>query len=213
MSSLTDADQPWGHHRLPATRTIFIAGARNIFSSTTKPRRRHPAAGSAMPPGISPDVIEEAKGRGLKFPLLVRFQDILRHRVESINLAFLQLHRRVQLSWVISASFAIKGVNGNCAKWTEENFSSLSLFNLNLRKFWQQTRTLCRYWRCRTRWAASSFRKRLQGRRSHQDEAILGLGLGFKVIMVVEKLEELAHIITLSKQLCVSSRSSASARA
>src|SRR5436190_20603856 len=34
------------------------------------------------------DVIEEAKGRGLKFPLLVRFQDILRHRVESINMAF-----------------------------------------------------------------------------------------------------------------------------
>src|SRR5271165_5812247 len=34
------------------------------------------------------DVIEEAKSRGLKFPLLIRFQDILRHRVESINLAF-----------------------------------------------------------------------------------------------------------------------------
>ena len=34
------------------------------------------------------DVIEEAKARGLKFPLLIRFQDILRHRVESINLAF-----------------------------------------------------------------------------------------------------------------------------
>src|SRR5436309_15109227 len=34
------------------------------------------------------DVIEDAKGRGLKFPLLIRFQDILRHRVEAINLAF-----------------------------------------------------------------------------------------------------------------------------
>ena len=34
------------------------------------------------------DVIEEAKSRGLKFPVLIRFQDILRHRVESINLAF-----------------------------------------------------------------------------------------------------------------------------
>src|SRR5512138_1877713 len=34
------------------------------------------------------DVIEEAKARGLKFPLLIRFQDILRHRVESINMAF-----------------------------------------------------------------------------------------------------------------------------
>ena len=34
------------------------------------------------------DVIEEAKSRGLKFPLLIRFQDILRHRVEAINKAF-----------------------------------------------------------------------------------------------------------------------------
>src|ERR1039457_5238477 len=34
------------------------------------------------------DVIEEAKSRGLKFPLLIRFQDILRHRVEAINLSF-----------------------------------------------------------------------------------------------------------------------------
>ena len=35
------------------------------------------------------DVIEEARGRGLKFPLLIRFQDILRHRVEAINTACL----------------------------------------------------------------------------------------------------------------------------
>ena len=34
------------------------------------------------------DVIEEAKGRGLQFPVLIRFQDILRHRVEAINQAF-----------------------------------------------------------------------------------------------------------------------------
>ena len=34
------------------------------------------------------DVIEEAKARGLKFPVLIRFQDILRHRVEALNQAF-----------------------------------------------------------------------------------------------------------------------------
>jgi arginine decarboxylase len=33
------------------------------------------------------DIIEEAHERGLKFPLLIRFQDILRHRVEAINIA------------------------------------------------------------------------------------------------------------------------------
>src|SRR5438034_2898373 len=34
------------------------------------------------------DVVEEARVRGLKFPVLIRFQDILRHRVQSINEAF-----------------------------------------------------------------------------------------------------------------------------
>src|ERR1041385_2418036 len=34
------------------------------------------------------DVIEEAKARGLRFPVLIRFQDILRHRVEALNQAF-----------------------------------------------------------------------------------------------------------------------------
>ena len=34
------------------------------------------------------DVVEEARARGLKFPLLIRFQDILRDRVEQLNHAF-----------------------------------------------------------------------------------------------------------------------------
>src|ERR1041385_890864 len=34
------------------------------------------------------DVIEEAKARGLRFPRLIRFQDILRHRVEALSQAF-----------------------------------------------------------------------------------------------------------------------------
>src|ERR1041384_2978212 len=34
------------------------------------------------------DVVNEARARGLSFPLVIRFQDLLRHRVESVNLAF-----------------------------------------------------------------------------------------------------------------------------
>src|SRR5215831_16613217 len=34
------------------------------------------------------EVVNEARARNLSFPLLVRFQDLLRHRVESINRAF-----------------------------------------------------------------------------------------------------------------------------
>src|SRR5437667_1102808 len=34
------------------------------------------------------EVVNEARSRGLSFPLLIRFQDLVRHRVESINRAF-----------------------------------------------------------------------------------------------------------------------------
>src|SRR5438105_11388281 len=34
------------------------------------------------------EVVNEARNRGLGFPLVIRFQDLLRHRVESINRAF-----------------------------------------------------------------------------------------------------------------------------
>src|SRR3989454_10774713 len=34
------------------------------------------------------EVVNEARTRGLSFPLVIRFQDLLRHRVESVNRAF-----------------------------------------------------------------------------------------------------------------------------
>src|SRR3954464_12295012 len=34
------------------------------------------------------DVVNEARSRGLAFPLVIRFQDLLKHRVESVNRAF-----------------------------------------------------------------------------------------------------------------------------
>src|SRR3981081_4366625 len=34
------------------------------------------------------EVVNEARSRGLSFPLVIRFQDLLRHRVESVNRAF-----------------------------------------------------------------------------------------------------------------------------
>src|SRR5437016_5550390 len=34
------------------------------------------------------EVVNEARSRGLSFPLVIRFQDLLSHRVESVNLAF-----------------------------------------------------------------------------------------------------------------------------
>src|SRR5436305_14273542 len=34
------------------------------------------------------EVVNEARSRGLGFPLVIRFQDLLRHRVECVNRAF-----------------------------------------------------------------------------------------------------------------------------
>src|SRR6266699_6575005 len=34
------------------------------------------------------EVVNEARARNLSFPLVIRFQDLLRHRVESVNRAF-----------------------------------------------------------------------------------------------------------------------------
>src|SRR6476620_6295633 len=34
------------------------------------------------------EVVNEARSRGLPFPLVIRFQDLLRHRVQSVNRVF-----------------------------------------------------------------------------------------------------------------------------
>ena len=86
-SNATDGNEPWD-----------IQAARNLYSIQRWGAEYfdindagHVVAKPLRDAGASvdlTDVIEEAKGRGLKFPLLIRFQDILRHRVESINHAF-----------------------------------------------------------------------------------------------------------------------------
>ena len=87
MSNPTEPAAPWN-----------IDSARNLYNITRWGAKYfdineagHVAVKPLQDAGASvdiTDVIEEAKGRGLKFPLLIRFQDILRHRVEAINKAF-----------------------------------------------------------------------------------------------------------------------------
>jgi arginine decarboxylase len=141
------------------------------------------------------DVIEEAKTRGLKFPVLIRFQDILRHRVESINLAFRNSIAEFNYQGAYRGVFPIK-VNqlrevvqeildagkpfqfGLEVGSKPELFAGLALQNA------QGSLIICNGYK------DAGFIKM----------ALLGQKLGKKVIMVVEKLEELRHIITLSKQ-------------
>ncbi|HKI69323.1 MAG TPA: arginine decarboxylase, partial [Verrucomicrobiae bacterium] len=141
------------------------------------------------------DVIEEAKGRGLKFPLLIRFQDILRHRVETINTAFRSAIKEFDYHAKYRGVFPIK-VNqlrevveeildagkeydfGLEVGSKPELFAGLALQNQ------MGSLIICNgYKDC-------DFIKM----------AMLGIKLGKKVIMVVEKLEELRQIINVSKQ-------------
>jgi len=87
MSNSSDATGPWD---IQAARNLYNIqrwGAKyfDINDAGHVVAKPLEDAGSAV--DIT-DVIEEAKARGLKFPVLIRFQDILRHRVEAINTAF-----------------------------------------------------------------------------------------------------------------------------
>ena len=84
MSNSNDAAAPWDIESARALYNIHRWGAKyfNITEAGHVVARPQQDAGVAVD---LTDVIEEAKARGLKFPLLIRFQDILRHRVEAIG--------------------------------------------------------------------------------------------------------------------------------
>ena len=144
------------------------------------------------------DVIEEAKGRGLKFPLLIRFQDILRHRVEAINKAFLNSIAEFNYQGKYRGVFPIK-VN-QLREVVEEILDAGKPFNFGLEVGSKPEL-----------FAGLALQNQMgclvicNGYKDAEfiKMALLGIKLGKKVIMVVEKLEELKHIITISKSLGV----------
>jgi len=144
------------------------------------------------------DVIEEAKSRGLKFPILIRFQDILRHRVEAINTAFRNSITEFNYQGKYRGVFPIK-VN-QLREVVEEILDAGKPFDFGLEvgskpelfaglglQNQMGSLIVCNGYK------DSDFIKM----------ALLGTKLGKKVIMVVEKLEELRQIIAVSKQLGV----------
>jgi len=144
------------------------------------------------------DVIEEARARGLKFPLLIRFQDILRHRVEAINLAFRGSIKEFGYQGQYHGVFPIK-VN-QLREVVEEILDAGKPYNFGLEVGSKPEL-----------FAGLALQSQPGGLivcNGYKDAefirmALLGNKLGKKVIMVVEKLEELRHIITISKQFNV----------
>ena len=144
------------------------------------------------------DVIEEAKSRGLKFPVLIRFQDILRHRVEAINTAFRNSITEFNYQGRYRGVFPIK-VN-QLREVVEEILDAGKPFDFGLEVGSKPEL-----------FAGLALQNQMGSLivcNGYKDcdfikMALLGTKLGKKVIMVVEKLEELRQIITVSKQLGV----------
>ena len=144
------------------------------------------------------DVIEEAKAQGLNFPLVLRFQDLLRDRVETINKAFASAIAEAGYKNSYRGVFPIK-VN-QLREVVEEITDAGAPFHFGIE--------------------AGSKPELIAALAMHRDpesliicngykdslfiqNGLLGRKLGKKVIMVVEKIEELAEILRISKEVGV----------
>jgi len=144
------------------------------------------------------DVVQEARDRGLHFPLVIRAQDLLRHRVQAINRAFESAIAQYGYQNVYRGVFPIK-VN-QLREVVEEIIEAGAEFHFGIE--------------------AGSKPELLAALAAHHDaesliicngykdstfihNALLGIKLGKKVIMVVEKLEELSQILEVSREVGV----------
>ena len=197
MTNSPDATPPWD---IEAARTLYNIqrwGAKYFDINDAG----HVVAKPLQDAGGSvdlTDVIEEARGRGLKFPLLIRFQDILRHRVEAINQAFRNSITEFNYQGKYRGVFPIK-VN-QLREVVEEILDAGKAFDFGLEvgskpelfaglalQNQPDSLVICNGYK-----DAEFIRM-----------ALLGIKLGKRVIMVVEKLEELRQIIVISKQIGV----------
>jgi arginine decarboxylase len=197
MSNPNDAAQPWNIDSARALYNIQRWGAKYFDINDAGHVTATPLQDAGASVDIT-DVIEEAKGRGLKFPLLIRFQDILRHRVEAINKAFQNSIAEFNYQGKYRGVFPIK-VN-QLREVVEEILDAGKPFNFGLEvgskpelfaglalQNQQGCLIICNGYK------DAEFIKM----------AMLGIKLGKRVIMVVEKLEELRQIISVSKSLGV----------
>jgi arginine decarboxylase len=197
MSQLSAPTTPWD---LQAARTLYNIdrwGAKYFDINAAGHVTAMPLQEAGASVDIT-DVIEEAKGRGLKFPLLIRFQDILRHRVESINLAFRNSITEFNYQGKYRGVFPIK-VN-QLREVVEEILEAGKPYNFGLEVGSKPEL-----------FAGLALQNQAGGLiicNGYKDPvfirmALMGIKLGRKVIMVVEKLEELKQIITVSRQVGV----------
>jgi arginine decarboxylase len=144
------------------------------------------------------ELVAEAKAHGMSFPMVLRFQDLLRDRVQTINKAFASAVSEFKYNGVYRGVFPIK-VN-QLQEVVEEIMAAGEEFHFGIE--------------------AGSKPELLAALAIHRDpqsliicngykdtqfiqNALLGTRLGKRVILVVEKLEELQQILTVSRELGV----------
>src|SRR5246127_4893540 len=141
-------------------------------------------------------IVNEARARNLGFPLLIRFQDLLRHRVESINRAFQSAISEFGYRNEYRGVFPIK-VN-QLREVIEEIVDAGEQFHFGLEAGSKPELV-----------AALAMQKDPESLiicNGYKDPAyiriaLLGRKLGKKVVIVVEKLEEVEQIIRASKDV------------
>src|SRR6201981_2310754 len=144
------------------------------------------------------EVINEARSRALPFPLVIRFQDLLRHRVESVNRAFENAIAEFNYRGKYRGVFPIK-VN-QLREVIEEIVDAGQAFHFGLEAGSQPELV-----------AALAMHKDAESLiicNGYKDKAfiriaLLGRKLGKLVVIVVEKLEELDETIKAAKEVGV----------
>src|SRR3954467_11117212 len=197
MSNSTDADGAWTVQHARNLYNIHLWGAKYFDINEAGRVTAKPLGDSGASVDLT-DIIEEAKARGLKFPVLIRFQDILRHRVESINMAFRNAITEFNYQGRYRGVFPIK-VN-QLREVVEEILDAGKPFDFGL-EVGSKPELFAGL-------ALQSQIGSLIVCNGYKDAnfirmALLGTKIGKKVIMVVEKLEELRQIIAISKKLNV----------
>ena len=140
-------------------------------------------------------IVSEAKRRDLRFPLLIRFQDILRHRVKVIHEAFEKAIEECEYRGRYRGVFPIK-VN-QLREVVEEVVKAGKPYGFGL-EVGSKPELFAAL-------ALQTSPKSLLICNGYKDPsfihmALMGVKLGKQVIMVMEKLEELEQIIKISKE-------------
>lgn len=151
--------------------------------------------------GASVDVLEVAKAareEGLRFPLLLRFQDILRHRVEKINAAFSAAIEDNNYKGRYVGVFPVK-VN-QLREVVEEILDAGKPYHTGL-EVGSKPELMAAL-------AIHEDPESLIICNGYKDEAyirmaMLGRRLGKRVIMVAEKVEEVKAIVSVARQMDV----------